>query len=192
MVGCVLRPLARSHLSHLSHGGGSLLERIDRLFVDIFTFMPLLFVLGADIGQDALLFFVGLAGGCVIESRGTHTQLRTYFTQERPPAWILPAWGIAHLSVFRLVRLLDICLRGERPVLYRLPYWMVFAVFLCFLFAFVRPTLDTPFTRDPLLMVHFLVLPPADYRMTVQIFAAGTGLGLFMELWGHDTPLLEL
>lgn len=184
MIGYVWWPLARSYLSYLSHGGGSLLDRIDWLFIGIFTFMSLLFVFGADIGRDAVLFFVGLAGGCIIESWGTQTQLWTYFTQERPPPWILPAWGLANLSVFRLVRFVDILLPEERPALYRALYWIVFAVFLSFLFPFVRHTLDKPFTWGALLLVHFLVLTPTDHRMAVQIFLAGTGLGFFIELWG--------
>jgi|GEM_PF-4120765 len=157
MIGYVWWPLARSYLSYLSHGGGSLLQRIDWLFIGIFGFMSLLFVFAADLRQDAVLFFVGLAGGGVIESWGTQTQLWTYFTQERPPPWILPAWGLANLAVFRLVRFLDLILPEERPALYKTLYWIVFAVFLFFLFAFVRHTFDKPFTWGAVLLVHFLI-----------------------------------
>ena len=51
--------------------------------------------------HDGWLVLVGLAGGAVIESWGTQTGLWRYFTDERPPLWILPAWPVAALAIDR-------------------------------------------------------------------------------------------
>ena len=48
-----------------------------------------------------------MIGGLVIEAWGTQTLLWTYYTAERPPLWIIPAWPIASLTIDRLARLAD-------------------------------------------------------------------------------------
>ncbi len=80
-------------------------KQIDWLLVGIFAFMSLLIMAGADLRRDAWVVLVGLVGGLVIESWGTQTLLWTYYTDERPPLWIIPAWPIASLAIDRMVRL---------------------------------------------------------------------------------------
>ena len=58
----------------------------------------------ADLRTDSLIVLVGLAGGLVIESWGTQTNLWFYYTSERPPLWIIPAWPIACLAIDRITR----------------------------------------------------------------------------------------
>ncbi len=48
--------------------------------------------------RDMALGSVALAGGLGFEWWGTHTGLWAYFTGEKPPAWILPAWPVAALA----------------------------------------------------------------------------------------------
>ena len=67
-------------------------RQVDWLLLGIFGVMSLLIMAGADLRADLLVVLVGLAGGLVIESWGTQTELWTYYTQERPPLWIIPAW----------------------------------------------------------------------------------------------------
>jgi hypothetical protein len=50
--------------------------------------------------------------------------------------------------------------------------------------AFTRHTLDKSFTVLALILVALLILTPTDYRLAVLTFAAGAGLGYFLELWG--------
>ena len=78
-----------------------------RLLLGIFAFMTVVLMTGADLRKDAGIIFVGLFGGLVIESWGTQTELWTYYTNERPPLWIIPAWPIASLTIDRMVRWLD-------------------------------------------------------------------------------------
>ena len=183
VIGYVWWPLAKTYLSYLS-GGGNIWARMDWLLIGIFSFISLLIMLGADLRKDAVLFFVGLAGGLVIEGWGTQTQIWTYFTQERPPLWILPAWGLANLSIFRLVKFESAVAPQEQPRLYRSLYWIIFPGFVAFMYSFVWHTLDKPFTVIALILVQFIMFTPTNYRLAVLIFVAGTGLGYFFEVWG--------
>ena len=66
--------------------------------------MSLLIMAGADLKKDIPIILVGFAGGMVIESWGTQTNLWFYYTYERPPLWIISAWPIASLAIDRLFR----------------------------------------------------------------------------------------
>jgi len=158
-------------------------QQFDWLLLGIFLVMSLLIMYGADLKTDSWIVLVGMAGGLVIESWGTQTRLWSYFTFERPPLWIIPAWSIASLAIDRLVRFLKrlpwLPLWVEQGV-----YWLIFLPFFILLFAFVRPTLDKPMTWLALLAVALIILSPTDYRLAVLTFIAGSGLGYFLEVWG--------
>jgi hypothetical protein len=150
---------------------------------------------GADLRADALILFVGLAGGLVIESWGTQAELWTYYTRERPPLWIIPAWPIASLSIDRLTRLLNHLLPRTNlhylipntrpsPDAFSILYWIVFPTFYALTLAFVWPTIDKSLTLMALLLCGLLTLAPTDRRLAVLTFVAGSGLGYFLERWG--------
>ena len=65
--------------------------QFDWLLLGIFAFMSLQIMAKADLKADLPIILIGLAGGLVIESWGTQTELWTYYTYERPPLWIIPA-----------------------------------------------------------------------------------------------------
>ena len=65
---------------------------VDALLLSTWVWMTLMLTWRVNARWDLLLLCSGLAGGAVIEWWGTTTQLWTYFTRERPPLWILPAW----------------------------------------------------------------------------------------------------
>ena len=177
---------------------------IDWLLIGIFLVMSLLIMAGADLRSDALIVFVGFAGGLVIESWGTQTEIWTYYTNERPPLWIIPAWPIASLSIDRLTRFMNEMLtnvtakaqRAQRNSFFNLSvlrvlavngkfiYWVIFLAFYLLMLAFVWPTLDKSLTIMALNLVGFLILTPTDHRVAVLTFMAGSGLGYFLERWG--------
>ena len=64
--------------------------------------MSLTIVARADLRTDGLIVLVATVGGLVIEAWGTQTNLWFYYTSERPPLWIIPAWPIATLSIDRI------------------------------------------------------------------------------------------
>jgi hypothetical protein len=164
-------------------------KQLDWLLLGIFAFMSLLIMAKADLRLDARVAFVGLLGGLAIESWGTQTSLWTYYTNERPPLWIIPAWPIASLAIDRLVRLLDRLPaatggRTFQPLAWNRIYWMLFPAFYALMLFFTWPTLDKPLTLAALLVSAFLILTPTGARLAVLTFLAGSGLGYFLERWG--------
>jgi hypothetical protein len=160
------------------------LPQLDWLLLGIFAFMTGVLMVGADLGKDAGIIFVGLVGGLVIESWGTQTELWTYYTNERPPLWIIPAWPIASLTIDRMVRGLDLKIPKNNPRLWQISYWLIFPIFYLLLLQFVQPTFDKSFTILALILCALLIFTPTDYRLAVITFIAGTGLGYFLERWG--------
>lgn len=158
--------------------------QLDWLLIGIFLVMSLLIMAKADLRTDALIVFVGMCGGLAIEGWGTQTHIWTYFTLERPPFWIIPAWPIASLSIDRLVRLIQQLTARWPEKVFRGIYWPVFGTFYLLMWIFVWPTLDKSLTILALLAVGLILLSPTDYRLAVLTFAAGSGLGYFLELWG--------
>jgi hypothetical protein len=158
--------------------------QVDWLLIGIFLFMSLLLMAGADVKSDLPWILVGLGGGLAIESWGTQTELWTYYTLERPPLWIIPAWPIAGLSIERLVRLGMRWAPAGAHRLYRLVYWLLLPAFILLMLSFVRFTLDKPLTILALVFCTLLIATPTDPRRAVLTFAAGAGLGYFLELWG--------
>lgn len=158
--------------------------QVDWLLIGIFLAMSVLIVWRADVRRDLTWIGVGFAGGLVIESWGTQTALWTYYTLERPPLWILPAWPVATLAIVRLVGIV-------RPAFERLPdrgaawlYAAAFSAFAWLMLLFVWPTRDRWLTLAASGLCAFLILTPRQTRLTLATFAAGSGLGFFLELWG--------
>lgn len=163
-------------------------KQVDWLLLGNFAAMSLLIMAGPDLRADARIVLIGLVGGLVIESWGTQTNLWIYYTLERPPLWIIPAWPIASLSIDRLYRaLLRLFRSHERAAASRpfvVVYWVIFGLFYALMLAFVWPTIDKSLTIAALVLSAFLVLTPTDHRGAVLTFAAGVGLGYFLERWG--------
>ncbi|MFH2103517.1 MAG: hypothetical protein ABIJ39_09225 [Chloroflexota bacterium] len=189
-------PLAEQVIAFIDWNGPWWLY-FDWLLVGIFFFMSLTIISRADLRVDALIIFVGTLGGLAIESWGTQTNLWFYYTAERPPLWIIPAWPIASLSIDRITRLLawgasrlaggNTRKRVETPTLqrvYRVFYWITFAIFLGMMVVFVAPTYDKPLTLLSLLLCILIILTPGDHHIALLTFLAGSGLGYYLELWG--------
>jgi hypothetical protein len=192
-------PLAKEALAFVDWSGPWWLY-MDWLLLGIFTFMSLTIIFHANLGRDALIVFVGMFGGLVIESWGTQTNLWHYYTAERPPLWIIPAWPIASLSIDRITRISNwgisrfatkdstTFLKGKgnerRNLVFKIFYWIIFIGFFGLMLFFVAPTFDKSYTIMALLLVAILTLAPIDHRYAVLTFLAGAGLGYFLELWG--------
>jgi hypothetical protein len=190
LIGIVWWPMVVDYVEWYDPNYPILLQ-IDWLLLGIFAAMSLLIMAGADLKADFWIVLVGLVGGLVIESWGTQTNLWFYFTRERPPLWIIPAWPIASLSIDRMVRMLD-GLLGDRTWLekfFKRAYWVVFPLFLALMLYFVWPT------NDKSLTVMALVLPRADPHQRSHGIAqlrSRLGIGLLPRTLGHDAPLLDL
>jgi hypothetical protein len=190
-------PLAEEVLSYVDWSG-EWWRYLDWLLFGVFGFMSLTIVARADLKTDVLIVFVGICGGLAIESWGTQTNLWHYYTAERPPLWIIPAWPIASLSIDRITRFLSFLntkatkeLKGNAFVdfvsfvfNFRVLYWLTFASFLALMLVFVSPTFDKSYTILSLILCVLLILTPTDYRYAFLTFVAGAGLGYYLELWG--------
>ena len=181
-------PLAEEYLKYVNWSG-AWWQYIDWLLIGIFGFMSVTITVRAKIKTDLLIIFVGICGGLAIESWGTQTNLWHYYTAERPPLWIIPAWPIASLSIDRITRLLDMFtakvanIREGGKVL-KAFYWITFASFLTLMLVFVSPTFDKSFTWFALILCILIILTPTDYRYALLTFIAGSGFGYYLELWG--------
>lgn len=195
-------PLAQEAMAYIDWGGHWWIY-MDWLLLGIFGFMSLTIIPRANLGRDTLIVFVGMIGGLVIEAWGTQTNLWHYFTAERPPLWIIPAWPIASLSIDRITKTLNWgvkrlltkskkTLKGNISTLeliiaaqvFKVLYWPIFIGFFGLMLYFVAPSFGKSYTIMALLLVALLTLTPTDHRYAVLTFVAGTGLGYFLELWG--------
>jgi hypothetical protein len=184
-------PLAVEVLSYVDWKGRWWLY-MDWLLFGVFLFMSITIVARANLKTDVLIVFVGICGGLAIESWGTQTNLWHYYTAERPPLWIIPAWPIANLSIDRITRFFNWAIerssiRKNLTVRFSLLpylYWLTFGSFLILMLAFVSPTFDKSYTWLAFILCILLILTPTDQRYALLTFIAGTGLGYFLELWG--------
>src|SRR5512138_2251068 len=185
-------PLAEEYLAYVNWNG-AWWRYIDWLLLGIFGFMSLTIISRANLKTDLLIIFVGMCGGLAIESWGTQTNLWHYYTAERPPLWIIPAWPIASLSIDRITRALNFLTtkitkehEGKTFVsfVFKILYWLTFTFFLSRMLVFVAPTFDKSFTWLSLGLCILLILTPTDHRFAFLTFAAGAGLGYYLELWG--------
>ena len=192
LIAYIWWPLAQEALAYINWGG-QWWRYFDWLLVGIFLFMSLTIIAHANLRRDVLIVFVGMCGGLVIESWGTQTSIWHYFTAERPPLWIIPAWPIASLSIDRLTRLMDWLtgkITGSKESspgtgqFFCILYWIIFIGFYGLMLSFVAPTFNKSYTILALLLCAFLISTPTDHRYASLTFLAGAGLGYFLELWG--------
>ena len=182
-------PLAQEVTAYINWRG-DWWRYFDWLLVGVFFFMTLTIMSRADLRTDALIVFVGTFGGLVIESWGTQTNLWHYFTAERPPIWIIPAWPIASLSIDRITRLMNYLItKGSKGNnisgrVFKILYWLIFTSFFAYMLYFVAPTFNKTFTLVAILLCAVFILTPTDYRYATLTFIAGASLGYFLELWG--------
>jgi len=184
-------PLAEEYFAYVDWNG-EWWRYMDWLLLGIFGFMSFTIISRANIKTDLLIIFVGICGGLAIESWGTQTNIWFYYTSERPPLWIIPAWPIASLSIDRITRSLNwmieqVSKRVQITTLYSplsMLYWFTFAAFLGLMLIFVAPTFDKSYTWLSLVLCILLILTPTDHRFALLTFIAGSGLGYYLELWG--------
>jgi hypothetical protein len=192
-------PLAQEALAYINWKGQWWLF-MDWLLLGIFLFMSITIMAQANLRRDVLIVFVGMIGGLVIESWGTQTNLWHYYTAERPPLWIIPAWPIASLSIDRISRGFNWAVKrlttkftkeyeGKNletfvTFVFKILYWLLFIGFYALMLYFVAPTFGKSYTILSLLLVAVLTLTPTDHRYATLTFLAGAGLGYYLELWG--------
>ncbi|MCB9779347.1 MAG: hypothetical protein H6742_12340 [Alphaproteobacteria bacterium] len=154
---------------------------MDWLLAGIWLFMTAVLCWDLKGARDLPLVLVAAVGGLVIEGWGTQTRLWSYFTVERPPVWILPAWPVAALAIDRIARVIDPL--GPRTGA-RWLYWPMVTAFIAAMVAFLWPTIDLSMSRVVVVLMLGVALTVRDHRQEVVLFVAGSLLGIFLEYWG--------
>lgn len=157
---------------------------MDWLLAATWVAMAALLCWGVSPRRDLVLLAVGFVGGGVIEWWGTTSRIWTYFTQERPPLWILPAWPIAAIAIDRLSRLFDRALGDRDERKFAVAYWLCLPAFVLWMIAFSRHSSELTSTRVVWALMIGVTLHCRHPRRDVAIFATGSFLGIFLEYWG--------
>jgi hypothetical protein len=155
---------------------------MDWLLAGIWLFMTALMVWDIRPRGDLRLFFVGLVGGGIIEAWGTQTSLWSYFTAERPPLWILPAWPAAALAVERLTRLFQRATPGLDRHAWL--WWVVLLLFWLAISRFAWVSIDKWGTQVALAAIPLVGLIGARPERDLRLFLVGSALGVLLEYWG--------
>ncbi|RZA05110.1 MAG: hypothetical protein EOP11_13560 [Proteobacteria bacterium] len=143
---------------------------------------------------DLSTVVAGMVGGAIIEVWGTRAGVWYYYTGERPPLWILPAWGMSALSNERLQRILMAYLPASwreemlsgaegHPAIRRLYFAIMGALTLFFLW-WVRDFLIHPATLLVLALIVSALISGKYPAYGLSLFFTGAMLGILLEIWG--------
>jgi hypothetical protein len=159
-------------------------QPFDGLLAFLWLFMTLLVSWRVSLRRDLVLAFTGMWGGFLIEWWGTTTHLWTYFTDESPPLWIIPAWPVAALSTERLAYMLDRAFPKTRAW----PWWALYVVavpvFILWMGGFMGPSWHITSSHVVLGIMLGVAVSTKTPRRDVVLFLMGTALGYGLEYWG--------
>ncbi len=130
--------------------------------------------------RDAAVLLLGLAAGWAAEAWGTRLGLWHYYTGERPPLWIVPAWPLGAALIERL---------GERArarwgAAPRSAYWAASLAVAAYCLAFSRPWLDRPVGWLGAVAAGAALLAVPEPAEDFWLLAAGLACVFFADLWG--------
>ncbi len=172
-------------------------QPFDALLAGLWLFMTLALSWRFRLRRDIVLVVVGACGGFLIEWWGTTTELWTYFTNERPPLWIIPAWPVAALATERLAYVMHRAFPAGMTWLWRAA-WLGLPVFIGFMLRFMTPSWHITSSHVVLGIMLGVTISTRTARRDVTLFVMGTALGWFLEYWGttrecwtyytHETP----
>jgi hypothetical protein len=143
---------------------------------------------------DLATVAAGMLGGAIIEVWGTRAGVWYYYTGERPPLWILPAWGMSALSNERLQRILMLYLPAHwqeeiltgvkgHPAIKKCYFAIMGALTLFFLW-WVRDYLTHPATFVVLALIVSALISGKYPAYALSLFFTGAMLGILLEIWG--------
>lgn len=144
--------------------------------------------------HDLATIAAGVLGGAIIEIWGTRSGLWYYYTGERPPLWILPAWGMSALSNEKMQRLSMLLMppalrerlltERDGSVLLRSGYFALVAFLVSFYLYWSWPAITHPYTFCTTLLIVAALASPRYPAYAISLFLNGALLGIFLEIWG--------
>ncbi len=161
-------------------------QGMDWLLLGIWVYMTAVLCWAIEPRRDLVRTFVGFCSGLFIEGWGTITEIWHYFTAERPPLWIIPAWPVAALAIDRMSKGVEHLLEaaGAGPRTLRVMWWLMLPPFTVYFAAFAWHTSDLLATQIAFVLMGVVLVWPGRTRQDVALFLAGAGLGIFLEYWG--------
>jgi hypothetical protein len=159
-------------------------QPFDPLLAGLWVGMTLLLAWGVKLRRDLILAFSASCGGLLIEWWGTSTDLWTYFTGERPPLWIVPAWPVAALATERITRLLERALPQRGTWIWRLVQLTVLGAFVVGMLRFMAPSWTMTASKVVLAIMLVVTVTSRTPRRDLALFVAGSALGWLLEYWG--------
>jgi len=177
----------RTALANLSSGGLPALK----IVFEIFLLGSILLAVARAIAVDAdpLMDGFAVAAACVYgylaELAGTTYGLWTYYTGERPPLWIIPAWPIGALVIMRLSHRLEAGLESSLGESWSgALYWLWVVVFYSVFIAFIAGKLTAPESVFAVALVSAALFAGAVRRRDLSVLLAGTACVFWADLWG--------
>lgn len=164
--------------------------RRSKLLVEIVLFTGiLLYTLrvipeGAEPRRDALRVVLALAAGWAAEAWGTRLGLWRYYTGEKPPLWIVPAWALGAVVVERTAVRWSTPFVGMAARPRRALYGAAASAMLAVVAGFAWPTASQPATWAVFTAVAAALFWRADPGRDLPILAAGLMCVLFADTWG--------
>ncbi|MBI5531672.1 MAG: hypothetical protein HY898_03080 [Deltaproteobacteria bacterium] len=166
--------------------------RVDILLAVMWAWLALALPWRVNLAQDLVMLGFGLVGGALIETWGTWTGVWWYFTAERPPWWVIPAWAMTALAGQRAALLI---LEVGRRAAQSLPllknaragvvlYWLVLPAFAIAMTRFSLRAASLPAVAIAFVTMAVIILSTRTPRNDVIAFLAGSLLGAFIEPWG--------
>jgi hypothetical protein len=143
--------------------------------------------------RDLVMLGFGLLGGALIETWGTWTGVWWYFTSERPPWWVIPAWATTALAGERTAQLfLELARRAAltfpslsvRPLLPVLLYWLALSSFAVAMTRFSMRAAPWPAVGIACATMGVIIASSRAPSDDLAAFCAGSVLGGFIEPWG--------
>ncbi len=178
----------KATLFSLTSGWGPAIKVISEilLFACIMVITLRTVPVGAEPARDGFIVLSASVYGYIAEAWGTRSGLWIYYTGEKPPLWIIPAWFIGALVIERLSRqTVKITSRLAENSLNDWLYRAWIFVFSCVFISFSAKSILTPAgILTTLLLAITLFSSRKQRRRDTAVLFTGMVCVFFADLWG--------
>lgn len=173
-------------LAQLRRGGPARVKLLAEagLFAGILLYTLRVVPERADLRKDALRVALGFAAGYLAEAWGTRLGLWRYYTGEKPPLWIVPAWPLGALVIERTAARWAPAFSRLSGAARKSLYALGTACVLSFFLLMAWPVLGQPSTWAVLAVVLWALFWRLSPERDLPVLAAGMLCVLFADTWG--------